>query len=143
MATPQDAELILKLYELRTEAVMRKARAFVGIEFQPSSFEEIQTMQRDTGSEQSAFFRQAISYWEMAAALVLHGTLDPALYLDCQGEPFFLYAKYTPFLEQFAQASGQPFMKNTAKLIEQYPAMQDLYTRMLAMMAARQKQAAS
>ena len=42
MATAQDAELILKLYKLRTEETMRKARAFVGGEFNPTSFAEIQ-----------------------------------------------------------------------------------------------------
>ncbi len=35
LATPADAEIILKLYQLRTEAVMRQARAWVGGEFWP------------------------------------------------------------------------------------------------------------
>ena len=44
MATAQDAELILKLYELRTEETMRKARHFVIMEFFPSSPEDVQAL---------------------------------------------------------------------------------------------------
>ena len=142
MATAQDAELILKLYKLRTEETMRKARRFVSGEFNPSSFAEISALQRDVSSESNAYWRQVLSYWEMAAAFVLRGALDPELYLDSNGEPFFLYAKFTPFLAEIAQASGHPFMAKTAKLIETYPAMQDRYTGMLAMMEARRKQSA-
>lgn len=141
MATAQDADLILKLYELRTESMMRKARQFVIFEFSPTRFEEITALQREV-SEKSAFLRQVVSYWEMAAAFVLRGALDADLYLDANPEPFFIYAKYTPFLEDNLKASGQPFMPKTAKLIETYPAMQDRYTGMLAMLEARHKQSA-
>ena len=40
LATPADAEIILKLYELRTEAVMREARAWITGEFWPTTAEE-------------------------------------------------------------------------------------------------------
>ncbi len=40
LATPADAEIILKLYQLRTEAVMRQARAWMGGEFWPTTAEE-------------------------------------------------------------------------------------------------------
>ena len=36
LATPADAEIILKLYQLRTEAVMRQARAWIAGEFWPN-----------------------------------------------------------------------------------------------------------
>ena len=42
LATPADAEIILKLYELRTEAVMRQARAWIGGEFWPQNAGRIQ-----------------------------------------------------------------------------------------------------
>ena len=37
----EQAELILKLYELRRETVMRKARTFVGGEFLPRTDDEL------------------------------------------------------------------------------------------------------
>ena len=40
LATPADAEIILKLYELRTETVMRQARAWMTGEFWPNTADE-------------------------------------------------------------------------------------------------------
>lgn len=137
MATVNDAELILELYRLRTEATMREARKFVA-GLNPASFEELRGLQGD----QEAYWRQVISYWEMAAAFVLHGALDADLFLDTNGEPFFYYAKFTPFFEDYRKALGQPFMPKLAKLIEKYPAMQERYAGMLARVEAAKKQAA-
>jgi len=141
MATAADAQLILKLYELRTEAGMRTARKFVQ-QLSVSSFDELLALQRDMSSQENAYWRQVLSYWEMAAAMVLRDALDPDLFCDSNGEPFFLYAKFTPYLEQWLAATGQPFMRQTAKMIAMYPEMQQRYTMMLAMMEARRKQAA-
>lgn len=141
MASSSDAEIILKLYELRTESTMRAARNFVG-SFHPESFDELAALQRDVGSENNAYWRQVLSYWEMAAAFILHDALDADLFLDTNGENLFYYAKFTPFLEQWRSAFGQPFMKNTAKLIESYPRMQERYTMTLARMEAQRKQTA-
>ncbi len=140
MATAQDAELILKLYELRTETTMRKAREFMTNGFNPEKFAEILALQRALGSEQNGYWRQVIGYWEMAAAFVLRGALDPELFLDCVGEPFFLYAKFTPFQEEYAAQFGFPMMEKVGTLIKMYPAMQERYTMLLAMMEARRKQ---
>ena len=140
MATVDDAGLILKLYELRTEAGMRKAREFVG-GLQPAGFADVLALQRGMGSAENGYWRQVISYWEMAAALVLHGVLDAELFLDTNGEPFYLYAKFTPYFEEYAKAFGHPFMPKTAKMLEKFPAMQERYTMMLVTMAARHKQA--
>jgi hypothetical protein len=139
MATAADAELILKLYELRTEAGMREARNFV-MGFSPASAEEMIALQRAMGSQKNAYWRQVVSYFEMAAAFVLRDALDPELFLDTINENFFYYAKFTPFFEEYAKAIGQPFMPKLTKLIEMYPAMQDRYTMMLARAQVRSKQ---
>ena len=49
LATPADAEIILKLYQLRTEAVMRQARAWIGGEFWPKTAEEFYAVLRESG----------------------------------------------------------------------------------------------
>ena len=77
-ATHQDAELIVKLYELRREAVMREARNFVG-SFTPSSFDELWAVMSDFSTKENAYLRQVYSYWEMVAALIAHGTINAAL----------------------------------------------------------------
>ena len=141
MATPQDAELILKLYELRTEATMRESRTIV--QTMPlTSYDEIVAVQKAMGSRQNAAWRQVMSYWEMAAALALGGALDAELFLETNGENFFYYAKLTPFFEEYSKATGQPFMPKLTKLIEMHPAYQAKYTIMLARMEAQKKQAA-
>lgn len=121
MATPQDAELILKLYELRTEPVLREARKFVG-GFNPATFEEFIAVLRDGSSQNNAYWRQAFSYWDMACAMVLRGAIDPDLFLDCNGENIFYYAKFSAYHKQYEEAMGHPFMRRTAELIEKYPA---------------------
>ena len=136
MATPQDAELILKLYELRTEPTMREARKFMG-GFNPSTFEEAASVQRDPTSPHNAHWRQVLSYWDMAAAFVIHGALDGELFVASNGEPFFYYAKFAPFLEEWQKTFGMPFMRHTAMVIEKVPSARARYEAALARMRKR------
>ncbi len=121
MATTADAELILKLYELRREPVMREARKFVIFEFHPKNEAELLEVQRGMGTPQNALWRQAVTYWEMASTLCLHGALDTELYFDASMEALATYAK---FYELYKRATGVDFMPQTAKLIAQTPSAQ-------------------
>ena len=116
MATPQDAGIILKLYELRTEPVMRRARAWMLTEFWPATVDEFFAVANDFGSEQNAWFRQVISYWEMAAALVLHGSVSVDLFVDANGEGFFYLAKFAPLLEAIRQRNPVFLIKSSELL---------------------------
>jgi hypothetical protein len=117
LAAREDAATILKLYELRQEPVLRKARAWMTGEFWPGSAEEILIVLNDGGSEQNCWFRQVTSYWEMAAALVNHGVLAPDLFVDANTEPFFVAAKFWPFLPEIRkQLPG--FLLQIEKLTE-------------------------
>ena len=122
MATPQDAELILKLYELRTEPVLREARKFVAT-FNPTTIDEILALQRDSASQNNAYWRQATSYWDMAASFVLRGALDDELFADCCAEALFFYAKFSAHHAAYQEATGQPFMRQTGLLVEKSPAV--------------------
>lgn len=139
LATANDAELILKLYDLRREAVLRKARHWVLFDFHPTTAQEIVNTMRDFSSEHSDWLRQVISYWEMAASLVVHGTVNVDLYLDSNGEGLFLYNKLEPFAGEIQKLNfGRPFMPNTVTLLEKYPAAKDIFQRMRAFVQARQ-----
>jgi hypothetical protein len=124
MATAADAELILKLYELRQEETLRKARRFLVFDFNPKTVEELRVVSRDTKSEYNPFWRQAISFWEMATSLVLRGAIDPELFLDSSLEGILLYAKFHHFHAETEKQSGNPFMGKTAELIAKYPTAQ-------------------
>lgn len=117
-ATPQDAELILKLYDLRREAVMREARTFV-FGFAPKSVDDLLEVANAFGTKENAYVRQVYGYWEMAAALIVHGALNALLAYDTLHEMYFVYAKIQPFLEEYRQKSGvQDFLSNIQKVVE-------------------------
>lgn len=131
MAVASDAGLILELYKLRQEERLRAARRYLAFEFSPKDLDELRVVSRGAGTEGNAHWRQALSYWEMAASLVLRGALDADLFLDSNGEGLFLYAKYHHWHAETEKKSGNPFMKNTAALIEKYPAARAIYEAML------------
>jgi hypothetical protein len=131
MATAADAEVILRLYELRREETLRKARRFMVFDFQPKTVEELRVVSRDIKSEHNSAWRQVLSYWEMAASLVLRGALDADLFLDSNGEGILLYAKFHHFHAETEKQSGNPFMRQTATLIEKYPVAKARYEEFL------------
>ena len=118
LAAREDAATILKLYELRTEPVMREARHWLAAEFWPDSAEELFSVLADFGSPRHRQLRQVTTYWEMAAALVNHGILAAALFCDTNSEPFFLMAKFRPFVEEVRRRSPD-FLKQMEQLCEQ------------------------
>src|ERR1700730_8808259 len=117
MATAADAELVLRLYELRREETLRKARRFLVFDFNPKTVEELRVVSRDTKSEHNPYWRQALSYWEMAASFVVRGALDAGLFLDSSVEGILLYAKCHYIHAETEKQSGNPFMGKTAELI--------------------------
>ena len=106
-ATAADAELVLKLYDLRREPVMREARKFISTFF-PQSADDIMNIMNAMGTPENAYIRQVIGYWEMAASLVLRGALHEGLYLDNAQEMFFVFSKFAPHLAEVREKLGQP-----------------------------------
>ena len=127
MATTADAELVLKLYEMRREETLRSSRRFMVFDFQPKTLEELRAVSRDLSSPRNAAWRQTISYWEMAHSLVLREALDADLFLDSNGEGILIYAKYHHWHEETEKQSGNPFMRQTAALIEKHPTAAKLH----------------
>lgn len=141
LATAHDAELVLKLYDLRREETMRKARHWITVEFNPQSAEECLAPFRAWGTEQNAWLRQVTSYWEMAVTFVLHGALNGDLFLDCNGEPLYVYAKFRPFLEEVRKVNPR-FLMHTETLIEEYPAARERVEHIGHLLEARRAEAA-
>ncbi|KAA6461971.1 hypothetical protein DYQ86_10070 [Acidobacteria bacterium AB60] len=146
LATPADADIILRLYDLRRETVMREARAWVIGEFWPATADEYFAVATDPANPHAAYVRQVNTYWEMAAALVLHGTVSAELFVDCNAEGFFLLAKYAPILDDIRQRNPM-FLTRTSDLIRRYPAAAARYEATLknveAMRARRSPPAAT
>src|SRR5215472_6287312 len=105
MATAQDAEIILKLYELRRETEMRKARDYITNEFWPESFDGLWKEIGMTG-DKYRWFRQVYAYWEMAAALAVFGAVDEDLFVATQLEMIYTFAKISPYLKNFRETNA-------------------------------------
>ena len=142
LATPADAEIIIKLYQLRTEAVMREARAWIGGEWWPATAEEFFKVASNPGDPHNAFFRQVITYWEMAAAMVLHGAVSAELFVDCNGEGFFLLAKFAHILDEIRE-KNPGFLVKTSEVITRFSAAAQRYEVTLKTMQARRASLAS
>jgi hypothetical protein len=138
LATPADAEIILRLYELRTEAEMRKARAWVTGEFWPVTAKDFFAVAENPADPHNAWLRQVISYWEMAAAMVLHGAVSAELFVDCNGEGFFLLAKFAPILDGIRE-KNQAFLMKTSELVNRFSAAAQRYEAALKNVEARRK----
>jgi hypothetical protein len=123
MATPQDADLIIKLYDLRRDETMRKARNYFAFEFFPKSVDDVKEIFTNVQKypEQNAYLRQVVSYWEMVAAMVNHGSIDQALFFDTNGEFFGVWAKIGDFVEDLRASFGPQFLINLEKLIAAAP----------------------
>ncbi len=114
----QQAELILKLYELRREGVMRQARGFIGGEFLPASADDL-VSQVGAGDQQSGFILQVYGYWDMVAAFVIHGALSEQLVYDTCQEMYFQYSKIQPYLDSFRKKMNLPeWMRSLQSVVE-------------------------
>ena len=119
-ATAADAEVILKLYDLRREAEMRKARNWWLVNFWPESIDDFMKVANAMGSPENNWLRQVGGYWEMAASMVLHGAVKEELFMEPSfcGEMFFVYAKLRPILKELREKLQSPTMlSNVEKLI--------------------------
>ena len=103
----KQAEMILKLYEIRRETVLRAARDYVGGEFMPRSVDEFVSLVKD-GGKPSGHILQVYGYWDMVAAFVVHGALDEALIFDTCQEMYFQFEKIQPYLAGFREKMNLP-----------------------------------
>jgi hypothetical protein len=138
LATPADAEIILRLYELRTETLMRQARAWMIGEFWPATAEEFFAVAENPADPHNAWMRQVLSYWEMAAAMVLHGAVSAELFVDCNGEGFFLLAKFSAILDGIRE-KNPAFLMKTSDLVTRFSSAAQKYEATLKYVEARRK----
>jgi len=118
MSKQADADLILKLYDLRREATMREARNWF-FTFNPTTANEyFEAMFGD----HSGHLRMVVSYWDMAASLVNNGAIDEQMFNDANGEHLFVFAKIEPILEDMRKAMNAPeALGHFEKLIRRIP----------------------
>ncbi|HKG46239.1 MAG TPA: hypothetical protein VKB02_05905 [Pyrinomonadaceae bacterium] len=118
MSKHHDADLILKLYDLRREKTMRDARSWF-FTFNPQSpkdFLDVLT------SDKSGYYRMVVSYWDMACSFVNNGAIDEQMFNDANGEHIFVYAKMEPYVDALRAESGNPeYLAHLEKVVKSIP----------------------
>jgi hypothetical protein len=105
--THKQANLLLRLYELRREDRLRQARAWFVANFDAKTPEEV-TQKYPSGSEGNTNMRMAIGYWEMAAGLSNRGLMDDDLFFENAGEGFLVYDRIRDLLPAMRAAYKNP-----------------------------------
>ena len=104
----EDANLILKLYEMRREDVMRKSRDAISFGFWPQTFDDV-TAIMDFSHQDNAAWRQVVSYWEMVFGFGHNGIVEPEFLVENSGEGVLLYMKVRAFLDRLRVDSPTAF----------------------------------
>jgi hypothetical protein len=118
-ATAHDAQVIMQLYDLRRDPVMRAARKFMVSEFWPLSYDEFKAVLTGYGTDHNAYMRQVLTYWDMAAAMVLSGAVNEDLFFATNSELYFLWAKFGEHMPQARSDFANPeFGLHLEKLVK-------------------------
>ena len=121
-----DAELVLRLYELRRETVMRESRDTINSQFWPRSFDDVLAVtKRDHHLNRP--FRQVGTYWEMVYGMVKHGIVNAEYFLESNGEGFFLFAKILPYLEAYRREVSAQAFRNAEWVALKSPAEREAF----------------
>ncbi|MGE3174898.1 MAG: hypothetical protein AB7O97_19885 [Planctomycetota bacterium] len=111
-----DADLVLKLYDLRRESVMRQSRDAIA-RFLPRSFEDVVALTKPEHPNNAAW-RQVSSYFEMAYGFARHGVVNPDFLAENTGEGMLLFAKVEPHLERLRSEVAPTAFKNAEWLTQ-------------------------
>jgi hypothetical protein len=115
-----DAELLLRLYDLRREAKLRQGREWFMREFQAKSIDEF-FAQAAVGSEKNTLFRMTVSYWDMAASLVNHGLIKEDLFFENTLEFWIVWDKIKTIAPAMRERNKNPMVwKNLETLAQKY-----------------------
>ena len=111
-----DAELVLRLYDLRRETSLREARRYLATEFWPATQADLLAVIKPDHPAHTAF-RQVTGYWEMAYGMARHGIVNPDYLVENTGEGILVFAKFRPWLAEFRTAAGSPRIFRNAEWI--------------------------
>jgi hypothetical protein len=109
--TQEQANLLLRLYELRRDPRLRQARAWFSSQFEANTPQELLS-KYPMGSEENASLRMVLSYWDMAAGMVNRGLVDDEMFFENSVEGWIVWEKIRAIVPVQREA-----MKNPAYLV--------------------------
>lgn len=100
-----DADLVLKIYDLRREPVMRESRDLLNRDYWPRNEKEAVAV---TAPDHplNRQYRQVGTYWEMVYGFAKHGVVNPDFLLDSNGEGLLLFARVEPYVAAIRKATS-------------------------------------
>lgn len=119
-AKQEEADLILKLYEMRRDEKLREAREWYDTEFNPQSAQDVLKILGGSFDD-NVKFRMVLTYWEMVAALVNYGSLSAELVHSTNVEHLRYWAKIEPFMDELRQTTGRGFLPELEKMVKTAP----------------------
>ena len=107
--TYEGARLLLQLYDLRREKVLRRARDFVN---RACKFEDVEDFNRrfPQGSKEFRYVGMVAGYWDMACALVSRGLIDEELFNAVTYEHVEVWNKFRPLVEAWRKQFQAPHL---------------------------------
>ncbi len=112
-----DAELVLRLFDLRREAKLREARGWMG-SFYADSAQEL----HDAYLSSDNYLRMVAGYWDIATSMVNLGVIHRGLFVEAGGEAFFLWAKIGEHVPEFREMTGnRGFLGNVERFVRETP----------------------
>ena len=106
-ATYDDANLILRLYEMRREDRMRKARAWFTANCKAKSYEELLKL-APGGTDENASVRMVTSYWDLVASFMTAGVLNKELFFQSGRELLLVWERVRDYLPSMREAYKDP-----------------------------------
>ena len=107
--THQQAELLLKLYDMRREPKLREARAWFVENFSANSPEEMMT-KYPPGSEGNTNIRMVVSYWDMVSSIVNRGLIDDEFFFENTGEIWLVWDRIRAVTPAWRAAFKNPLV---------------------------------
>ncbi|TFG46834.1 MAG: hypothetical protein E4H41_01005 [Gemmatimonadales bacterium] len=126
-----DADLILKLYELRREEVLRAAREELTRDFWPTDAKDaVAVLRRDHPLNRA--YRQVSTYWEMVYRMGRYGIIHGDFLVENNAEGLLLFAKVEPYLKEIRAAANPASFQNAEWVATEVPVGRAVAERMRA-----------
>ncbi len=143
----EQVNLMLRLYDMRREPRLREAREWYVANFNPASPEDVMKI-CPPGSDENAFMRMVVSYWEMCASIVNRGLIDEEFFFENTGEQWIVWERLKPTVAGWREIFKNPHAfgnleKHCTRLEawreKRAPGSSEATRQMLARMAQTQK----
>lgn len=119
-----DANLALRLYDLRRERELRKARNLVGDVLDGCDWDTLHAVMQYE-HKRNAHFRQVTTYWELVSSFVNRGIFHPDVYLDTCGEALYTFSVFKPWLAKIREVGSPRFLTQTERVVNEHPACRE------------------